>query len=465
MATTFLPEASPQRAWLQLLRWVGNPTGYMEKAAQHNLDIFKARVTTGCDSMVFVSEPQAIQYLLTHDKKELYAPGDINEILRPLVGDNSLFLLEGNRHARQRKLLMPPFHGERMRAYGQQIIAITHRAMGKLKPKEGFIARTAMQDISLQVILETVFGLDAGERCQRVKGQIEEMLELFRSPLGSSFLFFPALQKDLGTWSPWGKFCRQREQLDELLYAEIAERRQHSDETRADILSLLMAARDEEGQPMTDEELRDELLTLLFAGHETTATALAWGLYWLHRHPEIREKLQQEIATLGDNPEPEQIASLPYLTAVCNETLRIYPVAMLTFPRMNKEPIELLGHEIAPDTIIVGCIYLTHHREDLYPDSYTFKPERFLERQFSPYEFLPFGNGARRCVGAALAMYEMKLALATIISQYSLTLAEPKPVRPSRRGVTLAPSGGVKMIYEGKKAQTSPATSANPVSV
>jgi cytochrome P450 len=150
---------------------------------------------------------------------------------------------------------------------------------------------------------------------------------------------------------------------------------------------------------MTDEELRDELLTLLFAGHETTATAMAWALYWVHHHPEIGKQLQQEITSLGKKPEPTEITSLPYLSAVCNETLRIYPVGMLTFPRVNREPIELAGYQIPPGTVIVGCIYLTHHREDLYPDSYTFKPERFLKRQFSPYEFLPFGGGCVAVLG------------------------------------------------------------------
>ena len=190
----------------------------------------------------------------------------------------------------------------------------------------------------------------------------------------------------------------------------------------------------------------DELMTLLLAGHETTATALAWALYWVHKLPNIREQILQELETLGDNPEPLNIARLPYLTAVCNETLRIYPVAVLTVSRAVKESVELMGYRLEPGTRLYGCIYLTHHREDIYPNSQQFKPERFLERQFSPYEFLPFGGGVRRCIGEALALFEMKLVLATILQRYELALADQRPERPKRRGVTFAPERGVKMV-------------------
>lgn len=317
-----------------------------------------------------------------------------------------------------------------------------------------------MQDISLQVILEAVFGLYEGERCQQLKQIITRMSEIFRSPLTSAFLFFPLLQLDLGAWSPWGNFVRQRQQIDELLYAEIRERREQPDPDRTDILSLLLLARDEEGKLMTDQELRDELMSLMFAGSETTATAMSWTLYWVHRLPEVREKLLKELETLGDSPDPMTIFRLPYLTAVCNETLRIHPVAMLTFPRVVEEPVELLGQQLEPGTALVGCIYLTHQREDLYPEPKQFNPERFLERQFSPYEFIPFGGGARRCVGEALAQFEMKLVLATILSRYQLALAEQKPVRPQRRGVTLGPAGGVKMVITGERVPQGQPTEA-----
>lgn len=446
-----LPNALKTPFLLQKLQWIADPVGYMERAAQQYPDIFTAQIVGFGDTLVFVSHPQAIQEVVTSDRKKFAAPGKENRILQPLLGDYSIIMLEGDRHKRRRQLLMPPFHRERMRAYGQLICNLTEKIFSQLPLDKPFSARTAMQDISLQVILEAVFGLYEGERCQQLKRLLALMTDLFRSPLTSSFLFLPFLQKDLGAWSPWGNFVRQRDQVDALLYAEIAERREQPNLERIDILSLLMSARDEEGKPMSDRELRDELMTLMFAGHETTATAMSWALYWVHHLPDVREQLLQELDTLGDSPDPMSIFRLPYLTAVCNETLRIYPVGMLTFPRVVQEPVELLGHDLEPGTVVVGCIYLTHQREDLYPDPKQFKPERFLYHQFSPYEFMPFGGGARRCIGEALAQVEMKLVLATILSRYQLALANKQPVRPQRRGVTLAPASGVEMVVTGRR--------------
>jgi len=302
-----------------------------------------------------------------------------------------------------------------------------------------------MQNISLQIILQAVFGLYEGDRANQIKYLMGQMTDLFRSPLTSAALFFTGLQKDLGAWSPWGNFIRQKEKLDKLIYQEIGDRRANLDPNQTDILTMLLSSTDEDGNGMADIEVRDELLALLLAGHETTATAMAWALYWIHQLPEVKQKLQFELSNISDRSDWMNIFKLPYLTAVCNETLRIYPVAMLTFPRVTEEPVEMLGHRIEPNTILSGCIYLLHHREDLYPEPEKFKPERFLERQFSPYEFMPFGGGARRCVGEALAQFEMKIVLATIMSNYDLELCDRRPVKPQRRGVTLAPANGLKM--------------------
>jgi cytochrome P450 len=448
---TQLPPASPRPDFLEKVSWIADPLNYMDTHAQKYGDIFSNYILGKNTPWVFVSHPQAIQKILTNDVFE--APGYINTILAPLTGDNSLFMLEGDRHKRERKLLMPSFHGERMRDYGELITDITKKIINELPLKQTFIARETLQEISLDVILKVVFGVDAGERYSQLKWLLSEMLEVFKSPLSSSFLFFPILQQDLGPWSPWGYFLKQRQQVDELLYAEIRERRENLDESRQDMLSLMIAARDEEGNPMTDTELRDELLTLLFAGHETTATAMSWALYWIHSQPEVHKKLIQELKSLPKNAEGMDIFRLPYLTAVCQETLRIYPVAMLTFTRTNKESVDLMGHQLPPKTPVVGCIYLTHRREDLYPQADQFKPERFLERKFSPYEFLPFGGGSRLCIGMALAQYEMKLVLATILLNYELNLLEKQPVKAVRRGVTLAPKGGIKMQLLKKLAQ------------
>jgi unspecific monooxygenase len=361
-------------------------------------------------------------------------------------------MLDGEQHKRRRQLLLPPFHGERMRAYGDVICRLTEKVFSQFPPGQVISARSATQDISLQVILEAVFGLCEGERFEQMRHLLTAMTEVFRSPLSASFLFFPWMQQDWGTWSPWGRFVRDRAEIDKLLYREIAERRQQDNHNRVDVLSLLMTARDEAGQPLSDKELRDELMLLLFAGHETTATAMAWALYWIHHLPDVQEKLLQELDSLGPDPDPMAIARLPYLSAVCNETLRLYPVAMLTFSRVVNEPLELLGYALEPGLIVVGCIYLLHQRPDLYPNPQEFKPERFLERQFSPFEFMPFGGGARRCIGEALALFEMKLSLATILLRYQLALADQRPEVPRRRGVTLAPARGVKIQIVGQRA-------------
>lgn len=439
-----IPKLSSPR-FLQRLNWISDPVGFMEKAARQYPDLFAAEVVGFGDNLVYVNHPQGIQQLLKDDRQKLFASGKVNSLLSPLLGDYSIVMLEGDRHRKRRKLLMPPFHGEKIQTYGQLICDLTDKIFSQLPPDRPFIARAITQDISLQVILKAVYGLYDGDRYQQLKHLLASMSDIFRSPLTSAFLFFSFLQKDWGAWSPWGHFLRQREQIDKLIYQEIAERRAAGYRDRDDILSLLMSARDEDGQPMSDRELRDELMTLMFAGHETTATAMAWALYWIHRLPEVRQRLLGELEKLGDSPSPMEIAKLPYLTAVCQETLRIYPVGMLTFPRVVQKPMELIGYELKPETVVVGCIYLVHQREDIYPEPKQFKPERFLERQYSPYEFFPFGGGVRRCIGEALAQLEMKLVLATILSRYQLTLTSQNPEKPQRRGVTLSPAGGVKI--------------------
>jgi cytochrome P450 family 110 len=437
---------------LQQIQWVADPVGYMETAARKYPDIFTSQIIGFGNVIVFLNEPQAIQQMLTNDRKQFSAPGELNGILKPILGDASMMMLDGDRHKKRRQLVMPAFHGSRMQNYGQLIFEITTKVFKNLDANKtinsSFLVRDTMQDISLQIILQAVFGLYEGDRSQQLKRLMSQMTELFNSPLTSAALFFPSLQKDFGAWSPWGNFVRQKAQIDQLIYAEIAERRNSHDPNRTDILTMLLSASDEEGKGMTDLEVHDELLALLLAGHETTATAMSWALYWIHRLPDIKEKLLKELKTVEDPTDWMSIFRLPYLTAVCNETLRIHPVAMLTFPRVVVEPVELLGYKLEPNTIVIGCIYLVHHREELYPDAEQFKPERFLDRQFSPYEFMPFGGGVRRCVGEALAQFEMKIVLATILSNYDLELCDRKPVKPQRRGVTLAPAGGIKMALK-----------------
>jgi cytochrome P450 len=444
-----LPNASQKPKWLYTTKIILRPIQTLESSRQKYGDIYYTEFNSFPPQLV-ISDPQAIQEIFTADSK-LFESGAGNQIIQPLVGANSLILLDGDRHVQQRKLLMPPFHGERMRAYGQIIRDITEQVTSQWTIGQPFVARSSMQDISLEVILRSVFGLKEGERYQQIKQILVAMLNTFNSPLSATLLFFKSLQKDLGAWSPWGKFTRRKQLLDQLLYQEINERREQGKTDGEDILSLLMSARDEAGQPMSDVELRDELMTMLFAGHETTAIALAWALYWIHYVPEVREKLLQELNSIDiTNADPMAIAQLPYLNAVCSETLRIYPVAFFCFPRILRTDMQLMGYDLPKGMYLSICIYLTHQRPDIYPEPKRFRPERFLERQFSPYEFLPFGGANRRCIGAAFAMFEMKLVLATILSRYSLELLDKVPLQPVRRGIVFAPAGGVHLAVKEK---------------
>lgn len=444
-----------------LLQWIIRPLEFLDACASRYGDSFSVRFGN-LQPLVFFSHPQAIETIFTAASQ--FDSGRGNWVLQKTLGDNSVLLLDGDRHQRQRQLLMPPFHGERMRAYGQLICQITEEVTRQWQPGQPFTVRPYMQEISLNVILRAVFGLNEGERYQQLKQRLGTLVELTATRFGFATSFFPILQRDFGSWSPGGRFVRFKQQIDQLLYAEIQERRAHPDASRNDILSLLLAARDEAGQPMSDQELRDELMTLLLAGHETTATALTWALYWLHRLPAVRTKLLAELESVGDDPEPMTIARLPYLNAVCSETLRIYPVGFITEIRIAKAPVQVMDYEFAPEAYLVPCIYLTHHRPDLYPEPKQFRPERFLERQFSPFEFLPFGGSNRRCIGAAFALFEMKLALITILRRYQLALVDDRPVIPVRRGVTIAPKGGIQMVMTGQ--QPAPKLSqATPVSI
>jgi cytochrome P450 len=438
--------------YVQLANWIFRPLDYMETNFQRHGDFFFAR--WGILDWIFVNHPEAIKTMLTQDGGEVFsAPGEANAILKPLVGNKSVMLLDGARHRERRKLVMPQFHGERLKVYADLIQQITLKLMDEMSSGQPFRAREVMQKLTMRVILRAVFGLHEGDRYRRLESLLADRLNMLSSPLSSTMVFFPFLQRNFGGWSPGAQLAAKAQEIDDLLYAEIRERRAATDTVeRDDVLSLLLQARDEEGHGLTDEELRDELMALLVAGHETTATALAWSLYWTHHYPEIKAKIRQEIEANQAIADAIALTKLPYLGAVCNETLRIYPVAMVTFARMAHQPIELLGHTIdQPGTLLVASIYLLHRRPELYPNPEEFRPERFLERQYSAFEFMPFGAGARRCIGYALAMYELKIALGTMLTHYDLALASDRPVVPERRGITLGMKGGVEMIFQGKR--------------
>ena len=432
-----LPNGPKTPAIWQMLYWIAKPFSFMRKYTNDYGDCFTVMLGEKFAPVVFFSHPEALQTILTSDDAKMFdAPGELNGLFEPFFGTQSVITLSGDHHVRMRHLMMPPFHGDRMRSYGQLISDITDDVIQEWTVGKSFSARQSMQTISMRVILGAVFGLAQGLRYQQLEKLLGTLLDQMSNPWSVSLLYFPSLRQDLGPLSPWGNFARKQKQIDQIIYEEISERRTQPDDSRNDILTLLMSAHDEAGEPMTDVELRDELMTLLFAGHETTATALTWALYWIHKFPSVRQKLLQELEGMDVPLDPNALLRLPYLNAVCSETLRIYPVGMLTFPRIVRSSVELMGHSLEPGTIVIGSIYLVHRREDIYPDPEQFRPERFLERQFTPFEYLPFGGGSRRCIGMAFAQFEMKVILSKILSQAELELDDTRSVKPVRRGLT-----------------------------
>lgn len=439
--------------WLNIVQYVMDPLGFLDRTAKRYGDMFTlsgSLSTTDSKSVVVVSHPKAIQKIFTKPE-EITSPGELHQAMIPFAGENCLIVIDSSSHQHRRKLLMPSFHSKRLYTYGQSICEITRKVISRYSSNQTFSAYAVLQEISLQIILENVLGLYQEGLRQQLRQRYLAYKKAISNPLIAIAIAFPALRRDLGKWSPWGSFLHSKQQVDELIYAQIARCRQQNDSSQSDILSLLISAQDESGESMTDDELCDDLRLLFFAGQETVAVAVAWALYWLHNHPETLEKLRQEIDDLGANPDPVEIARLPYLTAVFNETMRISPIIPFASPRLAQVPIELAGYQLNSNTILDCSIYLTHQREDLYPEPKKFKPERFLERKFAYYEFLPFGGGMRGCIAQPLAEYEVKLILATLVSHYELNLVNHRPERYRVEGTMLRPANGVQVKIASKR--------------
>ena len=359
--------------------------------------------------------------------------GEINAVLEPVLGDRSLLLLDTDQHMRMRKLLLPPFHGEAVKAYERLIREIAVADIEGWPTGEPLRSRDRTQAITLEVILRAVFGIENAERLHTLRTAIPRVLDV--NPL---IVFTPRFQIDLGRRSPWGRFIRARKAMDEMLYDEIRRRRRAPDgngQPRDDILSLLLAATDEQGEPLSEKELRDELVTLLFAGHETTATALAWACERLARQPRAQAELRRHVVD-GDDE---------YLEAAVKELLRIRPVVPVVARRLKKD-FELGGYTLPAGVAVDVDMSLIQRSPDLYPDPERFDPTRFLGDRQPPYAWLPFGGGTRRCIGAAFAQLEIKIVLAEILRRYELRPARRRPEYQRMRGVTLAPSRGGEVI-------------------
>ncbi|MEA5498923.1 cytochrome P450 [Limnoraphis robusta Tam1] len=425
--------------WMQRIEYITNPVSYWERAYRTYSDGFWAKgIDFGRPLVVFYT-PEAAQQIIENRHGHLTTTAFDSE-LKAIFGDSSFFTLEGMRHQQVRKLLIPKLHGKCIHSYGQLICDLVNDVMQAVPAHQPFLVWETAQEISMQVMIKLLFGSYQQERYQQIKRLMVEMIGLFASNIVGIPLFFRFLQQDFGSFSPWGNFLKERQQMQELIYSEIAERRSHPDLEKPDILTLLMSATDEQGNSLTDEELLGQVLSLLFTGNESTAASIAWSWYRVYGDAEIQARLWSELNSLGNSPDPLDLLRLPYLSAVCNETLRMYPVTMFMIPRLVKATTKISDRQLDPGTLVTVGTYVIHHREDIYPQPETFKPERFLNHRFSPYEFLPFGGGMRGCIGGEIALYQLKLALAMVVSRYQLELMNHRPIFPQRRNTVLMPT-------------------------
>ncbi|HET7053552.1 MAG TPA: cytochrome P450 [Solirubrobacterales bacterium] len=422
------PPGPRMPASLQILAYARDPLGFLIGFQRRYGDVFRVSFPF-YKHLVYVADPALVKQLFTTPPEQAHA-GEANAtVLEPALGPNSVLTLDDAPHMRQRKLLLPPFHGERIERYGELIREATEREMESWPVGEPFALRPHTHRIALTVILRAVFGVHDEDRVRR----FEDLIERFAGRL-SLITALPPLRHDFGRWSPWARFLAAREALDAFIYEEISLRRGEnaaSGEEPDDVLSLLLAARHEDGSPMSDAELRDELVTILAAGHETTATGLAWAMERLLRNPRVLSTLRDSIAAGEDE----------YLDATIKETLRARPV-IVDVARKLTAPLEVGGYELPAGTFLMAAIAALHYRADLFPEPQEFRPERFLEGKADSYAWIPFGGGVRRCIGAAFAEYEMRIVLRAVLERAELSAPDPEPEQVRVRNITLAPGKG-----------------------
>ncbi|SRR5581483_9597744 len=410
-------------------RWWRRPLQTLDQCQARYGDMFTYRLPHE-GTWVFVSDPEVVKQIFTGDPRLLHA-GAANIVLLPVLGEHSVLLLDEPAHMQQRKLMLPPFHGKRMQAYREVMGRVAAEEIDRWPADAAIRMRPRMQAVTLEIILRAVFGVEEGERLTRLRDELRRALGLLSQR--RRVIFLVALgPRRIRSFPP---FRRMIERIDQLLYEEISTRRGTPDlAERDDILSLLLQARHEDGSPMSDRELRDELMTLLVAGHETTATALSWAIELLSRHPAELAKLEDEVES-GDGE---------YLDAVIKETLRLRPVIALVLRKLV-EPMEIGGRLLPAGVSVAPCIYLVHRRPDIYPEPERFRPERFLERPAGTYTWVPFGGGVRRCLGGAFAEFEMSVVLRELIARRRL-LPVGGPEHPVRSTITNVPSRGAEVV-------------------
>ncbi len=424
--------------------FVRNPFRFLDTCARRYGDWFTARVP-GVSPFVFTSDPAAVREVFLGDSDALHA-GDANRPLGAFMGERSSLFLDGAQHLRQRRLLLPAFHGEQMASHAVAMRSAADNAIASWPIGQQFAIHPQMRAITFETIIRTVFGFEDDDARAELRVSLKKLFALYSSGLGTLFSL-PAMRIDAGPWSPWGRAVRLTRQIDSILYTEFARRRKEDVDGRADVLSMLLATRYEDGQPLADRIIRDEMYTLMLAGHETTAATMAWVINRLVTNPHVMERARAEVfLVLGDQQlDSSHVGKLKYVEAVINETMRLDPVVP-NIGRGLTRPMTIAGRELPAGVIIAPSIYLVQRRPELWPDPEIFNPDRFLETRQSPYTFFPFGGGARRCLGAAFATYQMKIVIAQILSRVELKPVTGYTASATRRGIAFAPSQGMPVI-------------------
>ncbi len=459
-----LPAGPRMPAALQTLGAWSRPTAFLERARARYGPRFTLRFL-GQAPFVMLSDPEEIKQLFLASPDVVH-PGEGALILEPIVGRNSVILLDEGPHLEQRKLMLPAFHGERMQGLADLMSELTERELAGWPREQAIALHPRLQRLTLEIILRAVFGLEQGAQLDSLRETLGEILAFAESPLS----VLPRPRGLLARFGPAARFQRLMDHADELIFEVIAERRVAHEQSTGDeaegedVLAMLLGACHEDGSPMSPQELRDELMTALVAGHETTASQLAWAFERLAREPAVLRELQDEL----DEGAGEEQAAEEYLTAVVNEILRHKPVLPYAQVSMVKQPIEIGGIHYPPGVALVANAYLLHHDPAIYPEPHAFRPERFLEeadgraggRGPNTYTFIPFGGGRRRCLGASFALLEMKLVLRIVLERCELRPAGEGAEATRRRNITISPARGAQVILRDRTTAQTPPTEA-----
>lgn len=429
-----LPPGPRLPAAIQTVAWWTRVTPFLQRQRRRYGTRFTMRLL-GQPPFVVLSDPSDLRELFTAPPDVLH-PGEGARLLEPVVGANSVILLDEDAHLEQRRLMLPAFQGDRMQRLTGLMTELAEREVAGWPTGEPVGLHPRLQRLTLEIILRAVFGLDEGARLERLRDLLASILEFGESPVS----MLPAAQRLLRGRGRQGRFERTRDAVDHELHALIDERRCQDDE-RDDVLAMLLAARHADGSPMTDAEIRDELMTSLVAGHETTASSLAFAFELLARAPHVQERLAS-----GDDD---------YLEATIDEVLRLRPVLPNPEPRLVMQPIEIGGWTYPAGVVLIGSATLLHHDPAIYPDPYAFRPERFLEAKPGTYTWIPFGGGRRRCLGASFALLEMRVVLRAAAARFAVAAAGPaRP--PRRRMITLTPGDGGTVVLHPRAAAGAP---------